>query len=256
MPTFSRGAVRLAYRDVGSGFPVMLHTGGAGSSSMWQNGGYAERLAEFRLILLDHRGRGESDRPAELAAHRIGEYVSDVSALADLLGLTRYGFVGYSFGGAVGVRLAAADRRVGGLVLLGTVFDPPGSAPEPSGYQSAADDASMPMLIELIEQDEALALPDWARDEFAGTDPRQFQLTLEANGGDPDPWNALGTIAAATVLIAGALEDPDNVQALMAEAIPDARSVQLPGVGQLGAFLRPEPVTAAALPTRRRAAAI
>ncbi len=114
----------------------------------------------------------------------------------------------------------------------------------------------MAMLIELIEQDEALALPDWARDEFAGTDPRQFQLTLEANGGDPDPWDALGTIAAATVLIAGALEDPDNVQALMAEAMLNARSVHLPGVGHVGAFLRPEQVTAAALPTLRRAASI
>jgi pimeloyl-ACP methyl ester carboxylesterase len=78
---------------------------------MWRDGGYVERLSEFGLILLDHRGRGASGRPAEIAAHRIAEYVADVSALADLLELSRYTFVGYSFGAAVGIRVAAGDPR-------------------------------------------------------------------------------------------------------------------------------------------------
>lgn len=246
--------MRLAYDDVGSGFPVMLHTGGAGSSSMWRDGGYVERLAEFRLILLDHRGRGASGRPTEIAAHRMAEYVADASALADLLGLTRYGFVGYSFGAAVGIRLAAVDTRVAGLVSLGAVFDRPGADPAPSDYQPAARDESMAALIELIEREESLTLPDWACAQFTDTDATQFRLTLAANAADPDPWDALPAIRAPTVLIAGAEEDVDDIQSMMAEAMPDAHSVHLPGAGHVAAFLRPDEVTASALPTLRRAA--
>jgi len=56
--------MRLAYHEAGSGFPVILHTGGAGSSSMWRDGGYVERLSEFGLILLDHRGSGRTPSSA------------------------------------------------------------------------------------------------------------------------------------------------------------------------------------------------
>jgi pimeloyl-ACP methyl ester carboxylesterase len=69
--TISRGGVDLAYDDVGAGFPVVLHTGGAGSSSMWRRGGYVDRMPGVRLLLLDHRGRGASSRPRDLAAHRV-----------------------------------------------------------------------------------------------------------------------------------------------------------------------------------------
>jgi pimeloyl-ACP methyl ester carboxylesterase len=254
MPTFSRGGVRLAYHEVGSGFPVLLHTGGAGSSSMWRDGGYVERLAEFRLILLDHRGRGASDRPTEVAAHRIGEYVADVSALADVLELTRYAFVGYSFGAAVGIRLAAGDARVAGLVSLGAVFDPPDAAPAASGYESPVREAGMAALIEMVEQDEAIVLPDWARAQFTDTDAAQFLLTMDANADASDPWDVLPAIRAPSILIAGAEEDPEDGQGMMAAAMPDADSVHLPGAGHVGAFLRPDDVTDAALATLRRAA--
>src|SRR5262245_56838896 len=105
MPSFLRGEVALWWAESGApdGFPVILHTGGAGAGSMWQSGGYVERLAGFRLLLFDHRGHGRSGRPASVEAHRIEEYVADAAALADAVGLDGYAFVGYSFGGAVGL---------------------------------------------------------------------------------------------------------------------------------------------------------
>ena len=125
MKTLVRDGVDLAYTEVGSGFPVVMHTGGAGSSSMWQRGGYVDRMPGFRLILLDHRGRGASSRPTALADHRVSEYAADVTALIDSLGCPTYGLVGYSFGGLVGLVAAAADPRLTSLVVLGAVFDPP-----------------------------------------------------------------------------------------------------------------------------------
>jgi pimeloyl-ACP methyl ester carboxylesterase len=255
MPVFVRDGVRLAYREVGEGdVPVVLHTGGAGSGSMWQRGGYVSRLAGFRLVLYDHRGRGASDRPRTLAAHGMEQYIEDVVALADVLNAPRYALVGYSWGAAVGLRVAAQDSRLACLVAVGHVFDPPGSEPSPLAYRVDPVDG-MTELVASVEADEQLALPEWLRDEFLNTDAEQFALTLEANAGRPDPWDMLDRIAARCVLVAGTEEDPDGTQDEMAARTAHGHSVHLEGAGHVGAFLRVDEVVAAALPALRETTA-
>ncbi|HKV69394.1 MAG TPA: alpha/beta fold hydrolase [Gaiellales bacterium] len=254
MPSFSRGEVGLWWAEAGAGegFPVILHTGGAGAGSMWGSGGYAERLAEFRLLLLDHRGHGRSDRPVTVEAHRVEEYVADAQALADAAGLERYGFVGYSFGGAVGLRLAARDARMRALVALGAVYEQPGAEPDvDSPY--VPPDIVMAELADAIERLEGVTLSDELRQEFLDTDAEQFSLLMRA--GVADPWADLPSISIPVLLIAGTEEDPDGVQDEMAASLPSGRSVHLPGCGHVGAFLRPDDVCAAAVPMLRRVAA-
>ena len=49
---------------------------------MWQRAGYVDALADrHRVIQIDHRGQGLSDRPAGLEAHRMGQYTADVQAV-------------------------------------------------------------------------------------------------------------------------------------------------------------------------------
>jgi len=252
MPYFTRNGVRLCWTEAGDpvGFPVVLHTGGAGDGSMWQDGGYVEPLAEFRLLLFDHRGHGSSDRPGRVADHRIEEYVADAAMLADAAGLDRYAFVGYSFGGAVGLRLAVRDPRMRSLVALGTIYEPPGQVAD-SAYEEPAQ-VGMAALAEMIEQSEGILLSDALRAQFLETDAEQFRLMLAA--AEPDPWDELTSVAQPALLLAGAKEDPDAVQDAMVSRMPSARSVHLPGCGHVGAFLRPRDTTAAALPLLRAAA--
>jgi len=130
-------------------------------------------------VLYDHRGRGASDRPATLMAHRIEEYVADVAALADELGASRYALMGYSWGAAVGLHTAARDARLCSLISLGYAFDPPSE--EPAEWAYHVDRArGMADLVDEVERGEHLTLPDWLRDEFLSTNPEQFTLTLEA----------------------------------------------------------------------------
>ena len=112
------------------------------------------------------------------------------------LGCTTYGFFGYSFGGVVGLELAAADPRLTGLIALGTVFDPPDAEPASVAYGQAQDEGGMAAVISLIEDEEQIRLPAWARAEFMETDAEQFRLTIAANAGDPDPWELLPRIGA------------------------------------------------------------
>ena len=256
MPTVSRAGVRLFYDEDGSGSgpALVLHTGGAGSGAMWRDGGYVERLAELRLILFDHRGRGGSDRPAERAGHAPGEYVADVMALADELDLPAYGFFGYSFGGAVGFKLALADARLASLAVLGTVFDPPEEEPTTSDYVAPVLENGMDGLVETIEEGEGISVPGWLRADFAGTDPAQFGLTLEAWAGEPDPWGSLTEIRVPAALVAGEREDPDRIQDEMAAAMPDATSTHVSAAGHVGAFLAPDAVVTAVLPVVNRGA--
>ena len=251
MPSFLRGEVALWWAESGApdGFPVILHTGGAGAGSMWQSGGYVERLAGFRLLLFDHRGHGRSGRPASVEAHRIEEYVADAAALADAAGLDGYAFVGYSFGGAVGLRLAARDARMRALVTLGAVYEHPCAEPD-TDSPYASPDIEMADLVEGIQAEEGMVIPDALRREFLDTDAEQFALMMHAGAG-ADPWEELSAIAIPVLLISGAEEDPEGVQDEMAARLPSGRSVHLPGCGHVGAFLRPDEVCAAALPVLR-----
>src|SRR5207342_1222996 len=117
MPFAERAGVRIHYRDEGAGFPLVLHTGGAGDGTMWNGAGYTGRLGEFRLLVMDHRGRGQSSGVDDFAGHARGEYADDVVAVADAVGVERFAFAGYSMGAAIGYRLAAAyPDRVSTLV--------------------------------------------------------------------------------------------------------------------------------------------
>lgn len=103
----------------GSGTPVLLIHGLAGSSlTEWYQ--VAPKLAvERRVIMVDHRGHGLSgagDRRFE-----IEDDADDLAAVLDALGVGRVDVVGYSMGGAIAQALARRHPgRVGKLVLLAT----------------------------------------------------------------------------------------------------------------------------------------
>lgn len=112
---------KLAYKRTGSGPTLVCHGGGPGFSSLYLGdlGGLDERL---ELILLDPRGTGGSDRPADPRAYAIEDYVDDVEALRRNLGLERIDLLGHSHGGVVAIAYAARHpERVERLILAGTL---------------------------------------------------------------------------------------------------------------------------------------
>ena len=90
--------VRIHYRLVGNGPPVVWHTGGCGDGRMWELGGYLAGVPGFTHTVLDHRGRGSSEAPVDMSGHHMARYVADVVAVLDHAGFDQAAFVGYSFG--------------------------------------------------------------------------------------------------------------------------------------------------------------
>jgi pimeloyl-ACP methyl ester carboxylesterase len=61
MPYFERGHVRLYYKDVGKGEPIITNHGLMEDCGYWSETGITDRLAErYRVISMDMRGHGRT----------------------------------------------------------------------------------------------------------------------------------------------------------------------------------------------------
>ena len=130
MPQFftAPDGARLAYADTGSGTPLLCLAGLTRNMADFDY--VAAHLGDLRLIRMDYRGRGASDRTGA-ATYTIPIEAADVLALMDHLGLARCAILGTSRGGLIGMLLAAtAKHRLAGLCLndIGPVLDPLGLA--------------------------------------------------------------------------------------------------------------------------------
>ncbi len=119
----SVNGVRLAYREwPGERGPLVClpHLTGHKGSFNW----LAERLApDYRVLAVDLRGRGESDRPAD--GYGFAYHARDVLALADALRLESFAVVGHSFGATAAAYLASIrPDRVQAVVLMDGGADP------------------------------------------------------------------------------------------------------------------------------------
>ena len=102
----------------GAGRTVVAVHGVTGSGLGFRR--LAERLPDLRFVALDLRGHGAStkDPPWDLSVH-----LRDVRETLDGLGIAQAPFIGFSFGGRLGIELVAAQRsRIERLVLLDPVL--------------------------------------------------------------------------------------------------------------------------------------
>jgi pimeloyl-ACP methyl ester carboxylesterase/predicted glycosyltransferase len=75
----------------------------------------------FRCITFDGRGNGQSDRPADIAAYSLDNYVADALAVMDATNAGEAIVVGLSFGGMLACILAAHHpARVKAAIVAGT----------------------------------------------------------------------------------------------------------------------------------------
>ena len=83
MPAVTSDGVRISYDVVGKGRPLVLLHGWCGDRSWWTEPGYVDELrGDYRLVSIDLRGHGASDKPHEAAAYRMDALTADVFAVA------------------------------------------------------------------------------------------------------------------------------------------------------------------------------
>jgi 4,5:9,10-diseco-3-hydroxy-5,9,17-trioxoandrosta-1(10),2-diene-4-oate hydrolase len=117
--------MRLHYHEAGNGqdgrLPVVLLHGGGPGACAWSNFGPNLPVfgAEFRTLMLDQPGFGESDKPA-VEGNYFTFSARALASLLDHLGIDRVHLVGNSLGGGTAVRFALNyPDRAAKLVLMG-----------------------------------------------------------------------------------------------------------------------------------------
>jgi pimeloyl-ACP methyl ester carboxylesterase len=227
-----QGGVRVHYDVVGEGPALLLHHGFSSRGDTWRQFGYLEPLARrHRVILIDARGHGDSDKPHDPAAYALANRVADVLAVLDAAGVERAHFLGYSMGGWIGFGLAAqAPARLASLIVGGAHpyadaswrgFRAPG-ATEPARFLAAFATAIGEPIPEVVHP---LVL-------------QNDLVALAASAGDrPSQEPVLGHIQVPCLLYAGE-RDARHALIRRAAGAAGAAFVTLPAVGHVDGMAR------------------
>ena len=246
------GDVRIAYEERGDGPPLLLVHGLGYDHHGW--GPLPALLVpDFRLVLVDNRGVGESDAPE--GPYTIAGLAADAVAVLDAAGIDRAHVVGVSLGGFVAQELAIAHpERVDRLVLLSTSPGGPNQYPMPaetvemfSAYQRMEREAALRLAVKNSCGDRAVReRPDLVDEVYAyrlerapPIEPWRAQLLA---GTGFDAFERIPAIAAPTLALTGGGDvviDPRNSE-LLAERIPGARLEVVPDRGHLLYWEEPE----------------
>ena len=165
--------VSLHYELGGSGWPVVLLHGFTSSfRGNWHRRGWPDLLARngFRVVGLDFRSHGESERVYDANAVTTDVLARDVVALLDHLEIARTSVFGFSMGGGVALRLAMDDpERVERLVVAGVgdaalnrLHDPRQIADVLAAFEAEAPSATAPPVARAIRRSAELGGGDAA----------------------------------------------------------------------------------------------
>lgn len=241
MPYAVNDGVRIHYTVDGDGPPLLLHWGFAGSIEDWEDPGYVAALRDrYRVIRLDPRGQGRSDRPHDPAAYARDLRVGDVLAVLDAAGIDRTHYWGYSMGGWIGFVLgAAAPHRLRSLVLGGA--QPFEGNPRPLGEDAwlSMVQQGMAELVRLCEMESA----DWwqspgERERWLAADAEALAAARTQWLSEPDlSKDVVSAIPVPALLFAGTRDQPEAVQRT-ARLMPHATFVALEDLDHAGAIAR------------------
>jgi pimeloyl-ACP methyl ester carboxylesterase len=244
------GELNIAYQVLGDGPLDLVFVPGLMShiDLVWSFPAtvrFFRRLASFsRLILYDKRGQGVSDPPAGVPT--LEQDMEDLQAVLDAVGSERAALFGYSEGGPMSALFAATyPDRVTALVLFGSFprgFDRL-TGPELTQWSWARERADamldhwgegrgLELFAPSIDGEEGVRR--WGALERAVGSPRLMRARFETAAGI-DVTPVLETLQ----LPALVLHRPDEravptiLAREMAEAIPGARYLELPGADHI-----------------------
>ena len=157
---FDSDHTRIRYVDVGSGEPIVLIHGFTGSTELsWLDTGILDTLSkEFRVIAMDLRGHGKSDKPHDPASYGV-KMVADVARLLDHLRLQKAHIVGYSAGAGITLKfLTMYPERVVTATL--------GGYGRTGGWTAQREQGAVQLATSLEHGDiSAVVLGTWPTDE-------------------------------------------------------------------------------------------
>jgi pimeloyl-ACP methyl ester carboxylesterase len=137
---------KIYYEVKGDGYPVILIHGFSGTGQGWKNCAvYGDLLkAGYKVILIDQRGNGHSDKPHNESAYANDAEAKDIMGLMSSLNIKHYDAVGYSRGSIITSRLLVLDKRLNKAVMggMGDAYTNPDWPRRVHAYRALMGDTS------------------------------------------------------------------------------------------------------------------
>ncbi len=226
--------VRLAWREVGEGRPVvLLHGLFSNAITNWVRYGHAAAIARLdrRVIMPDLRGHGDSDRPHDAAYYPPDALARDGQALVEHLGLGDYDLGGYSLGARTAARMVVRGASPGKVIFAGMGL---------SGLVGTSMRAGHFRRILTNLGSFERGSPEWLAEAFLRTtngDPIALLGVLDTFV--DTPAELLARIDQPALVVSGD-DDRDNGSAQeLAEVLPNGRYGEVSG-NHMSAVIKPE----------------
>jgi len=210
---------KIYYEVHGDGFPVLLVHGFIVNSNSWKHTALFDSLLAngFKVILIDLRGNGKSDKPHNDKAYENDAEAKDIMLLLKHLHIKNYYAVGYSRGSIITARLLALDKNLQRAVMggMGADFTNPNWPRRIMFYHALAADtvAELHSMVQYVQK--------------SGLD--QQALALLQKYQPSTPKEVLQKIKTPVLVIHG-IEDADNGSAdELASLFPNAEKALCPG---------------------------
>lgn len=212
---------------------VLIHGYFSDAVTNWIRYGHAAAIAAkgFRVIMPDLRAHGESEKPHDPAAYPRDALTRDGHALVENLGLTDYDLGGYSLGARTTSRMLATGATPGRVVFAGMGLE---------GLLHTGRRVGHFRNILTNPGRHERGSPEWLAEAFLKTtkgDPAALLGVLETFV--DTPADVLAGFAQPALVVAGVEDDDNGSAAALADALPDARYVGVPG-GHMSAVVKPE----------------
>lgn len=222
----SRDGIRLGYREIGSGRPLILLHGFMGTGLHWLVRGPAASFAEhgFRVLLPDLRGHGLSAKPHDHRAYPPDVLAEDGMAFVDHLGLGAgdYDLGGYSLGARIVVRMLVRGSEPARAVVAAQ-----GLAKISGPQRSEATRSALTAVLDRVDLDHDSAERQTAhRVSELAEDPQALLYMLDslvATRGED-----LRAIALPTLVVIGDRDERSDADELAA-LLPAGRFARVPG---------------------------
>lgn len=226
MPTFKSGDVEIAYIDQGEGQPVLLIHGFASNlRTNWVMPGWVAFLQDkgYRVIALDNRGHGASQKLYEVERYRAPEMAEDARRLLDHLGIGAAHVIGYSMGARISAFLGLAHpERVRSIVFGGLGYNMVRGMAGTGPIAAALEAPS----IDEVTNPTARTFRAFA--EQTGSDLKALAACIRASR-DPISREDVARIAVPVLVAVGETDVVGGSAEDLARLIPGARALVIPG---------------------------
>jgi len=229
MPKAKNGDISIYYEVVGSGPPLILHHGLGGWGGAWREPDYVGALEnDYKLILMDARGHGKSDKPHDPESYHMENRAGDVTAVLDDLGISKTHYLGYSYGGRIGFEVAkCAPERVLSLIIGGAGAK--GRNPDTPNPTRQLLEAGPEAAVAMFEQAGPIS------DEFkAGLRANDYQALLAIiDSPSLDLEGDMPKMTMPFLLYAGENDPAFGAMQEAGKMLPHATFISLPGIDHL-----------------------